>query len=181
MIFSRILRPLATATLALVFAASVATAQQRGEAAVPVGTGSTRQAPAPVLTGSGPNGATLRCRDGSYPAPMATDDACASKGGVLARFPLRPTPQPAAAPTRPTRSSLRAAPDSARRAPDDFVPWRERRAAAAAEEARRRPPAGATLRCGDGSWVVGDTTSARCATKGGVTLRIAQPRPRGRD
>ena len=40
-------------------------------------------------------------------------------------------------------------------------------------------PNGATLRCTDGTWIVRDTTSVRCASHGGVQLRIAPgPPPR---
>lgn len=132
--------------------------------------------------GAGPNGATMRCKDGSYPEAGAADSACDGKGGVLVRFPVRRAPQPAAAMRAPS-------PPPARRAvtdtttPAGFVPWRDRRARVAAESARQRMPDGATLRCQDGEWIVRDTTSARCATHGGVQLRIAPrmrpPAPRG--
>jgi len=148
---------------------------QRQETAVP--------APGMGGVGSGPNGATLRCKDGSYPAPGAADAACDGKGGVLVRFPARRTPQPPAAVSAPTRPpAVRAAPRDTT-PPAGFVPWRERRARAAEESAQQRMPEGATLRCSDGTWVVRDTTSVRCASHGGVQLRIAPamrpPRPRG--
>lgn len=39
-----------------------------------------------------------------------------------------------------------------------------------------QPPAGATLLCVNGSYVVADTSSARCAQAGGVRLRFEVPR-----
>jgi hypothetical protein len=178
---SSLTRPVLAGAAALLLAIAPAGAQQRPETAVPVG-----DAPAAgpnrntTLRGTGPNGATLRCRDGSYPAPLAPESACDGKGGVLLRFPVRATPQAVQAPARPTvQAQARVvAPDTAR--PAGFTPWRERRAAVAAENAAQRPPEGATLRCGDGSWVLRDTTSARCAARGGVALRLpAEIRRRG--
>jgi len=129
-----------------------------------------------TTTGTGPNGATLRCRDGSYPAPNAADSACETKGGVLVRFPLRRVPQPVAAGTgsasaTPSARAPRA--DSAAaeiRRPEGFVPYAER-----AAQNPTAPPEGATLLCTNGTYVVRDTTSARCATHGGVQLRF-EPR-----
>lgn len=135
--------------------------------------------PAPGMggNGSGPNGATLRCKDGSYPAAGAPDSACDGKGGVLVRFPVRQRPQPTAAVTAPRRpAAARTAPRDTT-PPDGFVPWRDRRSAAAADDAKLRAPDGATLRCTDGTWVVRDTTSLRCASHGGVQLRIAPSTP----
>lgn len=169
-------RPLAV-TIALLLAARPADAQQR-ETAVPApSAASARQAPPPILTGSGPNGATLRCRDGSYPPPMAPVSACDGKGGVLVRFPMKATPQQAAAPAPPaTRAGARAAarPEARPTPPDSFVPWRVRAAQVNAENAALRPPSGATLRCNDGTWIVRDTTQARCAARGGVQMILPQ-------
>jgi hypothetical protein len=142
--------------------------------------------PAPGMggTGSGPNGATLRCKDGSYPAPGAADSACDGKGGVLVRFPVRRAPElraageartePAAVrQAREARARQGAAPDTT--PPEGFVPWRDRRARAAEEATAARMPAGATMRCADGTWIVRDTTSSRCAPHRGVELRIGTP------
>ncbi len=178
------------AVVACVVAASSSalSAQQATESIAPAtGTTASRNAPLPpVLRGSGPSGATLRCRDGSHPAPFAADAACADKGGVLHRYTLRATPQQAAPATVPARAQARvqapsAAPaDSAR--PAGFVPFDQRRAMEAPQSAV--PPAGATLRCNDGTWILRDTLSLRCANRGGVGLRLPQPetprsRPRG--
>jgi hypothetical protein len=125
--------------------------------------------------GSGPNGATMRCKDGSYPPNGAPDSACDGKGGILVRFPLRRFPQASTAP------KLVAAP-SAPRAPVDTATanalLREPPMVNRAKEFRpaERPPANAALQCNDGSYVVSDTTSARCATRGGVMTRFAPVR-----
>lgn len=138
---------------------------------------------APATTrGAGPNGATIRCRDGSHPVPNAPDAACDRKGGVLLRYPTlrapaRPTstagvvpaPAPPAAPARPTE--LRASGTTAGMAP------RGASTAAQAKVLSGRAPAGppprdATLLCGDGTVIRSDTASVACAPHGGVKLRF---------
>jgi len=177
----------ATAALVAAVATTSLNAQQATETLAPAA-GTARNTPtAAVMTGTGPNGATLRCRDGSHPAPFAADAACADKGGVLHRYTLRATPQQAARPAAPAaRTQARVQAPSAAQAdsarPAGFVPYDQRRALDAGETAT--PPTGATLRCNDGTWIVRDTVTARCASRGGVGLRIAQPetprqRPRG--
>lgn len=156
---------------------------QGAETAVPVG-------PAPV--GMGPNGATLRCRDGFFPAPGAPDAACQDHGGVLARFPLRRTPSRAAeaqAAARTEGEARRAArgasstsaamaaarSDSAR--PAGFEPIAVRRARAdSLNRAANTRPDGATLLCTDGTWIVRDTVQARCRPHGGVRV-VFPPAP----
>ncbi len=121
--------------------------------------------------GSGPNGATMRCKDGSYPPNGAADSACDGKGGILVRFPLRRFPQASsvprivAAPAAPRPPSDTATANALLREPPMVNRAREFLPA-------ERPPADATLQCNDGSYVVRDTTSARCATRGGVMLRF---------
>lgn len=179
---------LAAAACVVAAASTALSAQQATESIAPAaGTTAARNAPPPpVLRGSGPNGATLRCRDGSHPAPFAADAACADKGGVLHRYALRATPQQAAPAAAPARAQARvqapsaAQVDSAR--PAGFVPFDQRRAMDAPQSAV--PPAGASLRCNDGTWILRDTVSARCANRGGVGLRMPLPetprsRPRG--
>lgn len=175
-------------TLRLLFGAALAAmllapdaAAQGTETAVPVG-------PAPV--GMGPNGATLRCRDGFFPPAGAPDAACQERGGVLARFPLRRTPsrateaQATARAEAEARRNARAASGSnaamaAARAdgarPAGFEPIAVRRARAdSLNRAAATPPAGATLLCTDGTWIVRDTTQARCGTHGGVRIILPQ-------
>jgi len=129
--------------------------------------------PAETVTGTGPDGATMRCRDGSYPAPNAPDAACEAKGGVLVRFPVRRVPVTA------PRTARRPVPTTAEPAPAPAP-----NAVAAPFESRAKvvvpatpAPANATFLCGDGTYVVADTSRARCATRGGVHL--AFPRKPG--
>lgn len=172
----RLPRLLVGAALAAVMFAPDAAAQGT-ETAVPVG-------PAPV--GMGPNGATLRCRDGFLPPAGAPDAACQGHGGVLVRFPLRRTPSRATeaqataraeaeARERERGSSSSSAAMAAARAdstrPAGFEPYAVRRARAdSLNRAAATPPAGATLLCTDGTWIVRDTTQARCASHGGLRL-----------
>lgn len=116
------------------------------------------------VTGSGPNGATIRCRDGSHPAPMAPDAACSAKGGVLLRYPLRRTAAPSSAPAliaAPATPTIPAPQPPARVRPagDGVVPV-------------RRPPADATLLCVDGTFITADTSAAACGARGGVKVRF---------
>lgn len=118
--------------------------------------------------GSGPNGATMRCKDGSYPPNGAPDSACDGKGGILVRFPLRRFPSPSTLP------KVVAAPAPPRPPADTAAALREPPMVNRAKEflPAERPPANATLQCYDGSFVVNDTTSTRCASRGGVLLRF---------
>jgi len=162
------------ACIAVLFGTPTVLQAQQQEAAVPVaGSPTRRQPPPPIMRGSGPNGATIRCRDGSYPAPMAPDAACEGKGGVGVRYPLQATPQQVAPPAPPPAMRAVGRPEARPAPPDSFVPWRERAARVEAENEKLRLPEGATLRCGDGTWILRDTTSARCAGRGGVQLRFA--------
>lgn len=160
------------AALALSLGATAAPAQQANQA-------SPTKVPDAAMLGHGPGGATLRCRDGSYPAPGAADAACEGKGGVLARFPL--VRRPAAATAARTRN---APPErDPRLAARDTIPTGDvvtydaiRREVEANNALGGRPPAGATLLCVNGSYVVADTSSARCAQAGGVRLRFEPQR-----
>ena len=150
----------------LVLATRPAAAQQASQ---PAPTDVGYRAPASVR-GSGPDGATLRCRDGSYPAPMAPESACDGKGGVRARYPLLKTP---AAPGAPAPRS-RPAPAPAEAAPTvEPTPSRANVIVPAV-----RPPEDATLMCTDGTFIRADTSAARCAANGGVKLRFPPRRPR---
>lgn len=170
-----------TALLALVFSATAllgaqqpvapasAQASAQSSAVVPSGGPPPRPPkPAEVVTGTGPNGAKMRCRDGSYPAPSAADNACETKGGILVRFALRRVPERArpmprvAAPIVPPPPS-QTEPDASLRA-------------AAPRTAASAIPANATFICVDGSVIVADTASVRCAGKGGVSVIFPQKR-----
>lgn len=151
-----------------------AVAAQTTETPVPFG---------PAVVGVGPNGATLRCRDGFYPSPGAPDSACQDRGGVLVRFPLRRTPSRAAearasaardAQARSARSTTASAASRAdSTVPPGFEPYAVRRARAdSINRAATTPPAGATLLCMNGTWIVRDTTQSRCASHGGVRVMM---------
>lgn len=137
------------------------------------------KAPDASMVGHGPNGATLRCRDGSYPAPGAADSACEGKGGVLVRFPLVRRPAAASA-TRernapPVQDPRLTARDTI--LPDGVMTHEAmRRQVETANALGGRPPAGATLLCANGTYVIADTSSTRCAQAGGVRLRFEAPR-----
>lgn len=126
--------------------------------------------------GSGPNGATMRCKDGSYPPNGAPDSACDAKGGILVRFPLRRFPEASKAPR------VIAAPTPPRAAGDTATSAALVREPAMVNRAKEflpaeRTPANATLQCTDGTFIVSDTNSTRCATRGGVLVRFP-PNPR---
>lgn len=157
----------------LVAGASRAVGAQGAEATRVRSPEASYQAPA-ATRGSGPNGATMRCKDGSHPAANAPATACDARGGVLVRYPLvvvpaavpagereRVIPVPAGA--RP-RAGVRDGGATAATAPGGTEGTGPQRAV--------RPPADATLLCGDGTYVRADTTSARCGAHGGVRLRF---------
>lgn len=131
-------------------------------------------APATRTVGAGPNGATLRCRDGSYPEANAPESACEAKGGVAVRFPVRRTaPTPSLVQAAPvTPPTIRAANDSVV-IPEGFVSYEQRRAA---RTSPTPPPANATLLCANGTYIVADTVAARCQAYGGLLLRLEATR-----
>ena len=131
--------------------------------AAPRSADSSSRAPA-ALRGAGPNGATLKCRDGSHPTANAPASACDGKGGVLLRYPMlripaRPSaPATVKAPEAP-RPTAPTRPTTLRADPPTTVPTGE-------------PPADATQICRDGTMIRVDTTAAACAARGGVALRL---------
>ncbi len=132
--------------------------------------------PAPTMVGSGPNGATIRCGDGSHPAPNAAATACDGKGGVALRYPMRAQPTPVAQPAQaaPVRGGAQRA--TAPEAPA-AQPWSEQTAAARAANRAAMPTRETTLQCNDGSFIARDTSSARCTSHGGVKARFNPPSP----
>lgn len=161
---SSLIRFAAIACIACTALASPARAQQPAvNAAVSTTQDSSYRAPASVR-GAGPNGATMRCRDGSYPVPTAPDAACETKGGILVRFPLLRTPASSAPrAAEPSSAPMRAA--------DPELPGPTPSRANVVIPAER-VPADATLLCRDGSYVRADTSTARCATHGGLKGRL---------
>jgi hypothetical protein len=119
------------------------------------------------LRGLGPNGATLRCRDGSYPVPFAPESACDGKGGVMVKFRVIGTPAPVPEPVLPAAPAAvrEPAPTRPPSRANEFIPAPTR-------------PQGATLLCRDGTYIVADTSAGRCASHRGVKVRFATPRGR---
>ncbi len=164
------------AVLALALTSSMAAAQAPAPSSPAAATAPQAALPGETLIGTGPNGATMRCRDGSYPSPDAAASACDSKGGLLVRFPVRRVPAPASA--RPARLPAPAMPAPVA-SPAESAPTGETfQMRANVFVPAERAPAGATLQCVDGTFIVADTTRARCATRGGV--RVTFPaKPKG--
>jgi hypothetical protein len=124
------------------------------------------------VTGTGPGGATLRCRDGSFLVGPTEESACTAKGGLLVRFPLRRVPARTERPEAAPVPELPAVPQEA--TPSDAVLQNRARVVIPPEV----PPANATFQCRDGTFVVADTSRTRCGAHGGV--RLAFPaKPRG--
>jgi hypothetical protein len=105
-------------------------------------------AAAPVVP---PADAVALCRDGTFIVEPGTAAGCEARGGLLVAMPRRvPPPAPVAA------------------APAQSVDAERERAAAT-------PPAGATMRCKDGTWLTGVQDASRCANAGGVAMLVTQP------
>ena len=92
-----------------------------------------------------PAGAVALCADGAYIVVPAAPSECAAKGGLRVVFPHRVSPPPNAS-LNPLRStmSLQTVPDT--------------------------PPAGATMRCKDGTYLSGAPLADRCSASGGVAV-----------
>ncbi len=97
-----------------------------------------------------PSTAVALCGDGSFVVAPAAPSECGARGGLKLTLPeFRPRP---GLPTAVGASS--AAAETAARRP------------AAAEV----PPDGATMRCKDGTWIVGVASVARCDANGGLAV-----------
>ena len=111
-------------------------------------------APAPRLMPP-PGNAVAQCNDMSFVVPPAQPSACATRGGVKVVLPgARKVPAPLT--TAPSVRS--AAPPSATLSRNDA------------------PPAGATMRCRDGTWLSGTPSDSRCAQNGGLAVILPAPR-----
>ena len=168
---------LSTGALMVALLTAPVAAQQAAVQAAPAsgGADSSYRAPGSVR-GTGPGGATLRCRDGSHPAPFATDAACGEKGGVLMRYPVTRTPAPPA--PRITTTSSRPRPAVRQATLPSASDLLAATPASGAATASPRPPADASLLCADGTYVRADTSAARCAARGGVRARLPWIPPR---
>ncbi|MFM8566549.1 MAG: hypothetical protein ACKOCV_02520, partial [Gemmatimonadota bacterium] len=130
---------------------------------------SSYRAPA-TRRGAGPNGATLKCRDGSHPAANAPASACDGKGGVLLRYPMlripaRPTTPATVKAPEPPRPATPARPTAVRAAPAATIPTGE-------------PPADAPQNCRDDTLLRLATPAPAGAARGGDARKL-RPRSRG--
>lgn len=101
-----------------------------------------------------PANAVARCGDGTYLLSGSAANGCAAHGGIRVILPREGTPPPPAA-TRiiSTPAATRAAAASA------------------------TPPAGATMRCRDGTFLSGAPSDAACAGHSGLAAALMPPRP----
>jgi len=108
-----------------------------------------------------PANAVARCRDGTFILPPNDASACATHRGVLVVLPqaagARPPVAPASRALTPVAASRAAGRDAA-------------------------PPAGATMRCKDGTYLTGAAAAGRCDANGGLVAvlppaREASPPP----
>lgn len=113
---------------------------------------SVRPAPA-AAPAEPPANAVAQCRDGTFVVPPNDASACVSHRGLVVAFPQR-TPPEAPSATRsvaPVAASRVAAPDAA-------------------------PPAGATMRCKDGTYLTGAPAAGRCDAYGGLAVVLPPAR-----
>lgn len=112
---------------------------------------SVRPAPA-VAPAAPPANAVAQCRDGTFVVAPSDPSACAAHRGLLVRMPEVRTPVPP-----PARA---AAPVAAARAATPEV----------------APPAGATMRCKDGTYLTGAPAAGRCDSYGGLAVVLPPAR-----
>jgi hypothetical protein len=111
-------------------------------------------APAPKLLPPPPE-AVAQCNDLTFVVPPAQPAACGTRGGVKLTLPgLRRAPAPPAAAPSVRAATTQPAPN----ARDDA------------------PPAGATMRCRDGTWLSGTPSDSRCDRNGGLAVILPAPR-----
>lgn len=110
-------------------------------------------APVPVAP---PENAVALCNDETFVLAPATVAACDARGGLKVAMPPRRVPPPAPG-TVPAPMLMQVTPDAT-------------------------PPAGATMRCKDGTWLTGVPADNRCVERGGVATilppaRVTPPPP----
>jgi hypothetical protein len=111
----------------------------------------TPPAPAVAKPAAVPTDSTVAlCNDGSFVNQPGTVADCASRGGL--RVAMQPRPK---APVRRAGPSLSVRPPVA----------------------EQGPPAGATMRCKDGTYLSGAAAANRCADNGGMAVILPPPRP----
>ena len=129
-------------------------AQEPPQALPPASPPPTAPAPAPKVVPP-PANAVAQCNDLTFVVPPAQPASCGTRGGVKLALPgLRPAPAPPAA----TPSVRAATPQPAANARNDA------------------PPAGASMRCRDGTWLSGTPSESRCDRNGGLAVILPAPR-----
>ncbi len=114
---------------------------------------STRAKPA-VAAPAPPANAVALCKDGTYIVSPADASACAGHRGLQAAMPQRAAPPSAAARVAVQPAAVRGA----------------------ASAANTPPPAGATMRCKDGTYLSGAPSGGACAAHAGLAMVMPAPR-----
>lgn len=141
-------------------------------------------APTPIVDKTRPDGALIRCNDGTWAPKGATVAACETHGGLAYRLPeIIAPPAPLARPDASTpKFTPRPAPSGALSSEERA----QRNADAAAAQAKSikttrvmaptAPPADATLACKDGTYLSGQAEAARCDAHGGLAVFLPAAR-----
>jgi len=112
-------------------------------------------APAPVTP---PENAVALCSDDTFVLAPATVAACDARGGLKVAMPPRRVPPPAPDTAPGTAPGMAPVPMLMQVAPE------------------ATPPAGATMRCKDGTWLTGSPAGNRCVERGGVATILPPER-----
>jgi len=115
--------------------------------------------PKAAVTAAAPAGAVALCRDGTYLVPPSAVSDCSSHRGLQAAMPQRAAPPSAGA----AQARVQATPSVAL--------------------ANAAPPAGATMRCKDGTYLSDRPSADACSGRGGLAAALplagaAPPQPR---
>lgn len=150
-----LLRTLIVSLIGIAPLAAPLAAQEPPQALPPASPPPTGPAPAPKVVPP-PANAVAQCNDLTFVVPPSQPASCSTRGGVKLTLPgVRPTPAPLAA----TASVRAATPPPAASARNDA------------------PPAGATMRCRDGTWLAGTPSDSRCDRNGGLAVILPAPLP----
>ncbi|MDQ8155596.1 MAG: hypothetical protein P3B98_13160 [Gemmatimonadota bacterium] len=158
----------------LLFAGSVASSQDAQSTKPPAPPAPTR----PAVDLKKPDGATIKCKDGSWAPKGADASACDAHRGLAYRLPEITTP-PAAKP-RPDAGQARPTPPNA---PEVVGGARDASGSArssadiAERPAAAPPPSNAVMLCRDGTYLSGERVASRCDSHGGLTGFLPARRP----
>jgi len=123
-------------------------------APAPVGVPLDSTRPKAAVSSAPPANAVALCRDGTYIVAPSDASACGTHRGLQVAMIQRAAPPAAAGRVAAPAAAMRATP------------------VAAAET----PPAGATMRCKDGTWLNGTTAAGACAGHAGLAMTVPQVR-----